>query len=592
MRKAYTTILSAVAGVGFAARSVEPRQAQTRTLKMQSSWPASLTLQENFTYFAERVDKLSGGSLKIDAMPAGQVVPAFEVLDATHKKVIDGAHTWAGYWTGKNKASILFTGGPGGTFGMDMIDAMGWLHTAAAWSSTRSSTASSSSSTSSCSRSCRRARRRSAGSSKPIETLADMKGMKCRQTGIAGEVWQALGFTVVNMPGGEIIPSAQRGVIDCAEWVGGVEDLRLGFHNVWKYHYSPGVHETVTIGEVVFNARRLELAQAAGAGVDQVGGQRGLPDLVDQVAEAERRSPQGIAGEARRADPADAGRDPARVPQGLGQAGGRRVGEEPVLQEGRSTSQKAYAALVVPMKRAYFPPVLLPRQPLLPAGRSSGERNVTGRPERPPRFACDRPLATAGGRLAAICHRAAPWPNRRRHCCRPSARSTGSPTGPAPSCPGCRCRWSRAVTYEVIARYLFNAPTIWAFDVTYMLYGTLFMLGAAYALHKGAHIRTDFFWEQFSVRKKGVIDAISYRAVLLSGIPDRCCSSASTKRLYSWRINELSDQTPWRPILWPFKAVVPLACLLLLIQGVSEFLKSLYMARTGIELEHKEKVEV
>ena len=68
--------------------------------------------------------------------------------------------------------------------------------------------------------------------------------MKCRQTGMAGEVWQALGFTVVNMPGGEIIPSAQRGVIDCAEWVGGIEDMRLGFHNVWKYHYSPACTRT------------------------------------------------------------------------------------------------------------------------------------------------------------------------------------------------------------------------------------------------------------------------------------------------------------------------------------------------------------
>ena len=55
------------------------------------------------------------------------------------------------------------------------------------------------------------------------------------------------------MPGGEIIPSAQRGVIDCAEWVGGVEDLRLGFQNVWKYHYSPGMHENVTIGELLIN---------------------------------------------------------------------------------------------------------------------------------------------------------------------------------------------------------------------------------------------------------------------------------------------------------------------------------------------------
>src|SRR5215510_5270776 len=66
-----------------------------------------------------------------------------------------------------------------------------------------------------------------------------------------------------------------------------------------------------------------------------------------------------------------------------------------------------------------------------------------------------------------------------------------------------------AVSYEVVARYLFNAPTIWAFDATYMLYGALFMLGAAYALHKGAHIRTDFFWESFTPRTRGVIDSIS-----------------------------------------------------------------------------------
>src|SRR5678810_545174 len=88
---------------------------------------------------------------------------------------------------------------------------------------------------------------------RPVKNLADFKGMKCRQTGMAAEIWQRMGMTTVNMPGGEIIPSAQRGVIDCAEWVGGVEDLRLGFQNVWKYHYTPGMHEAVTIGEVLIN---------------------------------------------------------------------------------------------------------------------------------------------------------------------------------------------------------------------------------------------------------------------------------------------------------------------------------------------------
>src|SRR6187397_3598737 len=67
-----------------------------------------------------------------------------------------------------------------------------------------------------------------------------------------------------------------------------------------------------------------------------------------------------------------------------------------------------------------------------------------------------------------------------------------------------------AVAWEVIARYVFNAPTIWSYDVTYMLYSAIFMLGCAYALHKGAHIRTDFFYEKWSAKTKGIIDATSY----------------------------------------------------------------------------------
>ena len=148
-----------------------------------------------------------------------------------------------------------------------------------------------------------------------------------------------------------------------------------------------------------------------------------------------------------------------------------------------------------------------------------------------------------------------------------------------------------AVAYEVTARYGFDAPTIWAFDVSYMLYGTLFMLGAAYALHKGAHIRTDFFWDNFSPRTKGWIDSISY-VVLFFPSFTALMIIGLIEANYAFSINETSEQTPWRPILWPFKYVVPLACLLLLIQGFSEFLKSFYMARTGVELEHKEKVEL
>jgi TRAP-type mannitol/chloroaromatic compound transport system substrate-binding protein len=63
-----------------------------------------------------------------------------------------------------------------------------------------------------------------------------------------------MGMRTVNLPGGEILPAAERGVIDCAEWVGGIEDFRLGFHNVWKYHYTPGMHEPVTMGEILINS--------------------------------------------------------------------------------------------------------------------------------------------------------------------------------------------------------------------------------------------------------------------------------------------------------------------------------------------------
>ena len=148
-----------------------------------------------------------------------------------------------------------------------------------------------------------------------------------------------------------------------------------------------------------------------------------------------------------------------------------------------------------------------------------------------------------------------------------------------------------AVTYEVVARYVFNSPTIWAYDVSYMLYGTIFMLGAAYALHKGAHIRTDFFFEQWSVRTRGVIDSVAYLGFFFPSLILFLVVSWG-EGWYAFTINEVSEQTPWRPILWPLKMVIPLTCLLLLIQGLSETIKCVYAARTGIELEHKEKVEV
>ena len=245
------TALAAALGYTVAAGAQQP--AGVKNLKMQSTWPASLTLQDNFRFFADRMDKLTSGQVKIEALAAGQIVPPFEILDATSKKVIDGGHGIAYYWVGKNKAATLFSSTPAGPFGMDHMDFLGWMYEGGGldmyWDFYQKELK-----LNVLAFPIMPASPQAFGWFKrPIKNLADFKGMKCRQTGIVAEIFQRLGMTVVNMPGGEIVPSAQRGVIDCAEWVGGVEDLRLGLPQVWKYHYTPGMHESSSIAELIIN---------------------------------------------------------------------------------------------------------------------------------------------------------------------------------------------------------------------------------------------------------------------------------------------------------------------------------------------------
>jgi len=346
---------SAVLLAAAATFAVGAHAQQAVNLKMQATWPASLTLYENFTFFADRVNKLSGGTLKIETMPAGQVVPAFEVLDATHKKVLDGAHSWAAYWVGKNKTAVLFTGGPGGTFGMDFVDAMGWMYEgggldlynefyqkelklnvvvfpilpagpqAFGWFK------------------------------RPIKNLADFKGMKCRQTGMAAEVFQRMGMQTVNMPGGEILPAAQRGVIDCAEWVGGVEDLRLGFQNVWKYHYTPGMHENVTIAELLINAdvwkglspQHQEMVKSATTETFYRWWAKWQKQNAEAITELQTKHGVRIL------------RTPPDILIAFLKTWDKIAAEEgaknPFFKKTHD-SQRAYASIVVPAKRFYFPP--------------------------------------------------------------------------------------------------------------------------------------------------------------------------------------------------------------------------------------------
>jgi len=326
-----------------------------KALKMQSTWPASLTLQDNFKMFAERLDKLTSGQIKIEAMAAGQIVPAFEILDATHKKVIDGGHGVAYYWIGKNKTATLFSATPAGPFGMDHFDFLGWMNEGGgmdlywefyrdvlklnivAWPIGGSSP------------------QAFGWFKRPIKNLADFKGMKCRQTGIVAEIFQRMGMQTVNMPGGEIVPSAQRGVIDCAEWVGGVEDLRLGLPQVWKYHYTPGMHESNSMLELIMNGdvwksfspQQQESVRSAVMETFVRWGIRWQKQNADAIEEMRTKHGTQIL------------RTPPEILTEFMKTWDKMAAEEsakdPFFKKVLE-SQRVYAAKVVPAKRFMFPP--------------------------------------------------------------------------------------------------------------------------------------------------------------------------------------------------------------------------------------------
>ncbi len=144
---------------------------------------------------------------------------------------------------------------------------------------------------------------------------------------------------------------------------------------------------------------------------------------------------------------------------------------------------------------------------------------------------------------------------------------------------------------EVVMRYALNSPTTWAADMTVMTYGSFFMLGSAYTMFKGAHVRTDMFWDKFSVRTKGKIDGISY-VVLFLPVMALLFFTSIDDFYNAYTIGERSELGLWRPLTWPFRAVIPLTSLLMFVQGISETIKSIWAARTGEVLVPAEKIEI
>ena len=119
------SLLVAAGSMAFAANSATADD-EVHSWTMQSAYPSGDPQYQHFEWWAERVEEHSGGRIEIEVLPAGAIVDAFEVLDATHDGIIDGAHSWSGFWVGKDRAAVIVSSGPAGPFGMDWSDMWGW----------------------------------------------------------------------------------------------------------------------------------------------------------------------------------------------------------------------------------------------------------------------------------------------------------------------------------------------------------------------------------------------------------------------------------------------------------------------------------
>ena len=221
--------------------------------KMITTWPKNFPglgfAAENFS---RAVEEMSNGRLTVHVYGAGEIVPALEVFDAVSQGVVDAGHGASYYWKGKVPASVFFTSVP---FGLNAQEMNGWLHYGGGlelWQEAYAPynlvpMAGGSTGV-----------QMAGWFNKEINSIADLKGLKMRIPGLAGEVFAAAGGTAVTIPGGELYTSMQTGVIDALEWVGPYNDKSLGFHEVAKYYYYPGWHEPGSILEFIVNKDSLE----------------------------------------------------------------------------------------------------------------------------------------------------------------------------------------------------------------------------------------------------------------------------------------------------------------------------------------------
>jgi len=224
---------------------------QTFTWKMTSAYakgaPFYMDGPGSATDLAKRIEAMSNGRMKIQVYGAGELIPAFEGFDAVRAGTVEMNHANSYFWTGKTFAAQYFTAVP---FGLNFQGMNGWLYDGGGmqlWNEVYDPFGM-------VAFPCGNTGVQMTGWFKrEIRSVKDLNGLKMRIPGLAGKVYATLGVDVKVLPGGEIFPALERGVIDAAEFVGPYQDRRLGLHKAAKFYHTTGWHETATVSELLIN---------------------------------------------------------------------------------------------------------------------------------------------------------------------------------------------------------------------------------------------------------------------------------------------------------------------------------------------------
>ena len=240
-----------VATIGFPMVS----RAETTIIKMQGAWGAKDIFNEFAEDYVKRVNEMAGGRLKIQYLLSGAVVKSFQVQDAVHKGVLDAGHQVAAYWYGKSKVASLFGTGP--VYGQNANQGLAWMYHGGGLELYQELMENLGLNL--VGFFCMPMPTQPLGwFKKPIEKSEDMVGIKWRTVGLAADVMQEMGVKVTQLPGGEIVPALERGVIDAFEYNNPTSDKNFGAQDVSKVYMLGSYHQASEYFEVIFNKTKYD----------------------------------------------------------------------------------------------------------------------------------------------------------------------------------------------------------------------------------------------------------------------------------------------------------------------------------------------